>query len=84
MMGLAINWATYSLALPTQTPELRVLPQPERREQDNYLESLEDVLELALKNQGPERTARFLSNLQDKLRQDAAGTSRPSGARTAS
>src|SRR5947208_370103 len=49
-------------------PELRVLPRPEPTEDGKWLESLESVLEYALKNQGPEKTARFLESLTVRLR----------------
>jgi pyruvate dehydrogenase E1 component len=47
---------------------LRVLPKPESGDEGKWLESLESVLEFALKNQGPERTSRFLENLVSRLR----------------
>ncbi len=50
------------------TPELRVLPKPENADESKWLESLESVLEFALKSQGPERTARFVESLTARLR----------------
>src|SRR5678815_4047028 len=47
-------------------PELRILPQPD---QEKWLDSLESVLEFALKNQGPQQTSRFLDSLTDRLRE---------------
>jgi pyruvate dehydrogenase E1 component len=49
-------------------PELRVLPAPEIDEQTKWLDSLESVLEFALKSQGRERTAGFLQKLTHRLR----------------
>src|SRR5512139_2188361 len=49
-------------------PDLHVLPEPEQTEEERWLESLETVLEHALKDQGPQKTARFLDNLTDRLR----------------
>ena len=50
-------------------PELRVLPKPAATEEVKWLESLESVLEFALRNQGPQRTARFLAKLTERLRE---------------
>jgi pyruvate dehydrogenase E1 component len=49
-------------------PDLRVLPEPEQTEEEKWLESLETVLEGALKDKGPQKTARFLDSLTDRLR----------------
>jgi pyruvate dehydrogenase E1 component len=49
-------------------PELRVLPKPEANDEAKWLESLESVMEFALRNQGPQRTARFLDSLTQRLR----------------
>ena len=49
-------------------PEPRVLPAPEPTEEEKWLESLEMVLEFALKDQGPQKTARFLDGLTERLR----------------
>ena len=49
-------------------PDLRVVAKPEGSEEVKWLESLESVLEFALKNQGPQRTARFLEHLTERLR----------------
>ncbi len=49
-------------------PELAVLPDSEISEDNRYLASLETVVEYALKNQGPQKTTRFLDNLTDRLR----------------
>jgi pyruvate dehydrogenase E1 component len=48
-------------------PELRVLPKPE--EEGKWLESLESVLEFALRNQGAQRAGRFLDKLAERLRE---------------
>ena len=50
-------------------PELRVLPKPEANDEVKWLESLESVLEFALRNQGPQRTARFVESLTERLRE---------------
>ena len=52
----------------TPLPDLRVLPAPENDEEVKWLASLESVLEFALKSQGPQKTARFLKNLTERLR----------------
>jgi len=44
-------------------PELHVLPEPEQTEEEKWLESLETVLEFALKDKGPQKTACFLDCL---------------------
>ena len=49
-------------------PDLQVLPAPEQTEEEKWLESLETVLEFALKDQGPQKTARFLDGLTERLR----------------
>ena len=49
-------------------PDLHVLPEPEQTEEEKWLESLETVLEFALKDQGPQKTARFLDGLTERLR----------------
>jgi len=49
-------------------PELHVLPEPEQTEEEKWLESLETVTEHALKDQGPQKTARFLDGLTTRLR----------------
>jgi pyruvate dehydrogenase E1 component len=49
-------------------PELHVLPEPEQTDEEKWLESLETVLEFALKDQGPQKTARFLDGLTERLR----------------
>ena len=46
-----------------------MLPKPADAEEAGWLGSLESVLEFALKNQGPEKTTRFLENLAGRLRQ---------------
>ena len=48
--------------------ELPVLPPPYEAEEEKWLESLETVLEYALKDQGPQKTTRFLDNLTRRLR----------------
>ena len=45
-----------------------MLPEPEQTEEERWLESLETVLEHALKDQGPQKTARFLDGLTTRLR----------------
>src|SRR5580765_5703916 len=50
-------------------PDLRVLPNPPPADDGKWLESLEGVVEYALKSQGPERTARFLEVLTARLRE---------------
>ena len=47
-----------------------MLPKPGGVEQEKWLESLESVLEFALKNQGPEKTTRFLDKLTERLRKE--------------
>src|SRR5258708_78859 len=54
-------------------PELRLLPKPEGVEQEKWLESLESVLEFALKNQEPEDATRFLDKMAKRLRKQGAG-----------
>jgi len=49
-------------------PDLHVLPEPEQTDEEKWLESLETVLEHALRDQGPQKTARFLDNLAERLR----------------
>ena len=51
-------------------PELPPQPKPGGVEQEKWLESLESVLEFALKNQGPEKTTRFLDKLTERLRNE--------------
>ncbi|HVV00284.1 MAG TPA: pyruvate dehydrogenase (acetyl-transferring), homodimeric type, partial [Verrucomicrobiae bacterium] len=46
-----------------------MLPQPESRDQERWLESLESLLEVALRSQGPELTSQFLGNLAARLRE---------------
>jgi pyruvate dehydrogenase E1 component len=50
------------------TPDLHVLPEPEQTEEEKWLESLETVLEFSLKDQGPQKTTRFLDGLAERLR----------------
>jgi len=47
--------------------ELRVLPEPEGSQDGKWLESLESVVEHALRTHGPERTAGFLRTLTERL-----------------
>jgi pyruvate dehydrogenase E1 component len=49
-------------------PELLVLPQPEETNEERWLESLENVVEHALGEQGPQKAARFLDSLAGRLR----------------
>jgi len=51
------------------SPELRVLPKAENGEDEKWLQSLESVLEFALKSQGAQKTSRFLDNLTERLRE---------------
>src|SRR5258708_39816089 len=55
------------------TPKLRLLPKPDGVEQEKWLESLESVLEFALKNQEPEDATRFLDKMAERLRNEGAG-----------
>ena len=55
--------------MPESGPDLRVLPKPQNGEGDKLLESLGSVLELTLKNEGPQRTSRFLDELTGRLRE---------------
>ena len=52
------------------TPELHVLPKPNGQAEDNLLESLESVVEFALRSQAPGSATRFLDNLTCRLRED--------------
>jgi pyruvate dehydrogenase E1 component len=61
------------MKVPKQEPnyvpvDLRILPRPEDTDEERWLESLETVLEIALKDQGPQKTTRFLDNLSARLR----------------
>ncbi len=49
-------------------PDLRILPRPEDTDDERWLESLETVLEIALKDQGLQKTTRFLDSLSNRLR----------------
>ena len=49
-------------------PELRVLPQPEQTDEEQWLDSLENVVEHALAEQGLQKTAGFLGGLTARLR----------------
>jgi len=49
-------------------PELRAQPQPGEAEDEKWIESLETVVEHALKDQGQKKTTRFLSSLSGRLR----------------
>src|SRR5262249_1016437 len=62
----------------SSTPELRVLPKPKpnHEEESKWLESLESVVEFALKGQGPQTTARFLNGLTERLRLQGIETPR--------
>ena len=55
--------------LPEPGPELRVLPKPEDGTDSKWLESLGSVLEQTLKNEGPQKTTRFLDALTERLRE---------------
>jgi pyruvate dehydrogenase E1 component len=50
-------------------PDLRVLPQPDGIDQEKWLESLDSLLEFALRTQGPEKTTQFLASLTTRLRE---------------
>jgi pyruvate dehydrogenase E1 component len=52
-----------------ETPELRVLPKPDGAG-EKFLESLESVVEYALRNQAPGATTRFLDNVTERLREE--------------
>jgi pyruvate dehydrogenase E1 component len=56
-------------------PQLRVLPESDNDGGDQILHSLESLLEVALKQKGPERTAQVLSSVIERLR--AAGVRAP-------
>lgn len=49
-------------------PQLQVLPGPNGPDEDKWLDSLESLLEVALKMQGPESVARFMGTLTERLR----------------
>ena len=51
-------------------PETRVAPGSGDGDQDKVLRSLESLLEVALKQQGPQRTSRFLNRVTERLRSD--------------
>ncbi len=53
-----------------------MLPQPVANDELKWLESLESVLEFALRNQGPQKATRFLNNLTDRLRAHGVETPR--------
>ncbi|MEY2466506.1 MAG: pyruvate dehydrogenase component, partial [Verrucomicrobiota bacterium] len=57
-------------------PQLRVLTKSESDDGDKVLESLESLLEVALKQQGPERTAQFLSSVTERLRDSGVNAPR--------
>jgi pyruvate dehydrogenase E1 component len=57
--------------------DLRVLSKPHSNgDGDKVLESLESLLEVALKERGAERTAQFLSNFTERLRESGVETPR--------
>jgi pyruvate dehydrogenase E1 component len=58
-------------------PQLHVLPRPEGTDQRKWLDSLESLLEVALKNQGPERATQFLANISGRLRKQGIEAPRP-------
>jgi pyruvate dehydrogenase E1 component len=60
-------------------PELRILPKPDGQAEEKWLESLEAVVEYALKQQGRERATQFLSQLTDRLRGDGVDAPRVVG-----
>jgi pyruvate dehydrogenase E1 component len=51
-------------------PELRVLPEHNGAHDNHWLDSLETVVDHALRNQKPGTTARFMGSLADRLRED--------------
>ena len=66
-------FGTDKVKLPKQepnyvAPELRIVPRPEDTDEERWLESLETMLEIALKDQGSQKTGRFLENLSARLR----------------
>src|SRR5207249_9533783 len=50
-------------------PELRGLSNPGAHDAWRWVESLESLLEFGLRAQGPQKTARFLESLTDRLRE---------------
>jgi pyruvate dehydrogenase E1 component len=56
-------------------PPFRLLPRHDDSDEDKVLESLESLLEIALKQQGTGRTAQFLSSVTERLR--SAGVAVP-------
>ena len=58
-------------------PRGRALPQPETGDEEKWLAPLESLLELALKNQGAERTGRFLEHLVGRLHEMGIYAPRP-------
>jgi len=49
-------------------PDLSLRPQPEETDEEKWIASLETVVEHALKDQGPQKTTRFLDSLTGRLR----------------
>ncbi len=60
-------------------PELRILPKPDGEAEEKWLESLEAVVEYALRQQGRERATQFLSQLTDRLRGEGVDAPRVVG-----
>src|SRR4051812_2851951 len=56
-------------------PHLRVLPGPDGNDGDKVLESLESLFEVALKQQGVDRTAQVMDSVAERLR--ASGIDAP-------
>jgi pyruvate dehydrogenase E1 component len=56
--------------------ELRVLPPPNGRPDDNLMDSLGAVVQFALRNQAPGSTMRFLGSLTERLREEGLETPR--------
>src|SRR5882672_7940479 len=59
----------------TRGADLRVLPWEDDGDGDKVLESLESLLDVALRQQGAERTTQFLVGVTERLR--AAGVDAP-------
>lgn len=56
---------------------LPVLPAPEGGDERKWFDSLESLLEVALKNQGADRATQFLANITERLRQQGVEAPRP-------
>ena len=67
-----MNRSLQKRELKEPSPPLRVLPKPPEADNGKVLESLESVIEFALRNQAPEKTSQFLENLAARLRHQGA------------